>query len=149
MLWPFQFLPRSCCWSWEFLNYFTTNRRCTRWLKFSSRKRDVPNLFFNSPLFWPRSVHPFLKRFFFVVFAIACFEAGGARPAAMGISASLFAGIHGSGFAFFPIFILGLALAWLYEKRGNLGACWTFHVLHNILFTGYFLAAKAILGAVR
>lgn len=88
---------------------------------------------------------PIFEEIFFRGFCYRLFKSWWGVRAAAGISAALFAGLHGSGFAFFPIFILGLALAWLYEKRGNLTACWTFHILHNILFTGYFFAMKALL----
>ena len=89
---------------------------------------------------------PIFEEIFFRGFCYRLFRSWWGAPGAMGISAALFAGIHGSGFAFFPIFILGFALAWLYEKRGNLTACWTFHVLHNSLFTSYFFVMKALIG---
>ncbi len=89
---------------------------------------------------------PIFEEIFFRGFCYRLFRSWWGAPGAMGISAALFAGVHGSGFAFFPIFILGLALAWLYEKRGSLTACWTFHVLHNSLFTTYFFVMKALIG---
>ncbi len=89
---------------------------------------------------------PIFEEIFFRGFCYRLFKGWWGVPAAMGMSAALFAGMHGSGFAFFPIFILGLALAWLYENRGCLTACWTFHILHNILFTGYFFSVKALMG---
>ncbi len=89
---------------------------------------------------------PIFEEIFFRGFCYRVFRSWWGVQGAMLMSAAFFAGIHGSGFAFFPIFILGMALAWLYEKRGSLTACWTFHVLHNILFTGYFFAIKALIG---
>ena len=89
---------------------------------------------------------PIFEEIFFRGFCYRLFKGWWGVPVGMGMSAALFAGMHGSGFAFFPIFVLGLALAWLYEKRGNLTPCWTFHILHNILFTSYFFTAKSLIG---
>ncbi len=90
---------------------------------------------------------PLFEEIFFRGFCYRLFRSWWGVSGATIASASFFAGIHGSGFSFFPIFVLGLALAWLYEKRGCLTACWTFHILHNCLFTGYFFSVKALLGA--
>lgn len=90
---------------------------------------------------------PIMEEIFFRGFCYRLFRDWWGVRGAMGISAAFFAGLHGSGFAFFPIFVLGLALAGLYEKRGSLTACWTFHILHNILFTSYFFSIKSLLGA--
>ena len=64
---------------------------------------------------------------------------------AMVITAVLFALIHESWFALIPVFLLGLALAHLYEKRGNLLSCITLHILHNSIFISYFFLMKAVL----
>ena len=89
---------------------------------------------------------PIMEELFFRGFCYPVFRGWWGAQAAAGVSAAFFAGIHGSGFAFFPIFILGLALAWLYEKRGGVTACWIFHIFHNMLFTGYFFTIKTLLG---
>ncbi len=61
---------------------------------------------------------------------------------AMVVTAVLFALIHENLFSFLPIFILGLALAYLYEKRGNLLACIALHIFHNTIFITYFFLIK-------
>jgi len=61
---------------------------------------------------------------------------------AMIATAVLFALIHENLFSFLPIFILGLALAYLYEKRGNLLACIVLHIFHNTVFITYFFLIK-------
>jgi len=61
------------------------------------------------------------------------------------VTSAAFALIHQNQFAFLPIFILGMALAYLYEKRDNFVAPITLHVVHNCLFLGYFFIAKQII----
>jgi uncharacterized protein len=60
-------------------------------------------------------------------------------------SALLFALIHENSFAFLPIFVLGIALCYLYEKRKSLIACMSFHILHNSAFLFYFFLMKKVL----
>ena len=62
----------------------------------------------------------------------------------MVLSSVFFAVIHYNQFAFLPIFILGLSLAYLYEKRGSLLAPIALHIIHNTIFIGYFFLAKQI-----
>ena len=56
-----------------------------------------------------------------------------------------FAFIHQNLFAFFPIFVLGLGLAYLYEKRGTLVPSIALHIVHNGVFIGYFFLVKEVL----
>lgn len=63
----------------------------------------------------------------------------------MVISSGFFAVIHYNLFAFWPIFVLGMGLVFLYEKRKNLIAPIVLHILHNTVFIGYFFLAKEIL----
>jgi len=63
-------------------------------------------------------------------------------PAAV-LSSLAFAVLHGYFFLFFYIFIFGLALTSLYERRGNLIAPLTFHALNNgVVLTFFFLSIK-------
>ncbi|MBI4372570.1 MAG: CPBP family intramembrane metalloprotease [Candidatus Omnitrophica bacterium] len=61
------------------------------------------------------------------------------------ITAALFAGVHDNIFSFVPILFLGMVLCYLYEKRRNLLACVTLHVVHNTAFITYFFLMKAVL----
>ena len=57
----------------------------------------------------------------------------------LGVSALLFAALHGNAVVFFPIFFLGVLFGWIYEQTGSLVAPIAVHVFHN---TGMlFLAA--------
>ena len=64
----------------------------------------------------------------------------------MFLSASFFALIHNNTFAFWPIFILGMGLVYLFEKRGSLIAPIVLHITHNIVFISYFFLAKRVIG---
>jgi membrane protease YdiL (CAAX protease family) len=74
---------------------------------------------------------PIAEEVFFrgVVFN-AWLREGGRRWAYIG-SAALFAAIHLSLLSFLPIFLLGLALAWVYERKGNLLAPIAMHATVN------------------
>lgn len=61
------------------------------------------------------------------------------------LSAAFFSAIHQNLFAFLPVFILGLGLGYLYEKRGSLIPSIALHVVHNSVFILYFFLAKEIL----
>jgi membrane protease YdiL (CAAX protease family) len=74
---------------------------------------------------------PIAEEIFFrgVVFN-AWLREGGRRWAYIG-SAALFAAIHLSLLSLLPIFLLGLALAWVYERTGNLLAPIAMHATVN------------------
>nr|MBP7056150.1 CPBP family intramembrane metalloprotease [Candidatus Omnitrophota bacterium] len=50
---------------------------------------------------------------------------------AMGISSAAFAALHAHAVGFLPILVIGMLLAYLYEKTGTLVASVTVHILHN------------------
>jgi membrane protease YdiL (CAAX protease family) len=66
---------------------------------------------------------------------------GGPRLALIG-SAALFAAIHFSVVALAPIFVLGLALAWIYRRTANLLAPIAMHATVNALSTALVLLAR-------
>lgn len=90
------------------------------------------------------TVGPVIEEVFFRGFCYSAFKKHIGTKGAMILSAAFFAFIHNSLFAFVPIFILGLGLAWLYERRGSLIPSITVHIVHNSLFIGYFLIVKKI-----
>ena len=57
-------------------------------------------------------------------------QLGWPKLAWVGVS-FLFALIHGAAAIFIPLFVLALALTWLYEKTGNLLASIVVHSLFN------------------
>lgn len=64
---------------------------------------------------------------------------------AMIFTSAFFAWIHESSFAFWPIFVLGLCLNYVYEKRKALIAPLTLHITHNVIFITYFFLAKNLI----
>jgi uncharacterized protein len=78
-------------------------------------------------------VAPVIEEIFFRgVLYPAIKQAGWPRAAWWG-TAALFAAIHGNLPIFLPLFVLGLALAWLYEKTDNLLASITAHAVFNAI----------------
>lgn len=88
---------------------------------------------------------PFFEEVFFRGFAYPILKGRWGTTFAMLATAAFFAFIHESSFAFWPIFVLGLGLVFVYEKRGSLIAPITMHITHNILFLAYFFFSKGIL----
>jgi len=78
-------------------------------------------------------VAPIAEEFFFRGFVYnAWARERGPRVALFG-SAALFAAIHASIFAFLPIFALGIALALVYRRSGNLAASIAMHAGFNTI----------------
>ena len=61
------------------------------------------------------------------------------------LSSVFFSAIHQNLFAFLPVFVLGLCLGYLYEKRGSLLSAIALHIVHNSVFILYFFLAKEVL----
>lgn len=68
----------------------------------------------------------------------------GARWAMAG-SAALFAALHADLFAFGPIFVLGIWLAWVYERTGSLIPSITVHMVHNGVMLATVLTIRDLL----
>ncbi len=89
-------------------------------------------------------VGPLTEEIFFRGFCYPIFKKKWGIASALILSAAFFSFIHHNQFAFWPIFILGVALAYFYEKRRSLIACMTLHMTHNMIFIAYFFLAKQI-----
>jgi membrane protease YdiL (CAAX protease family) len=88
---------------------------------------------------------PFLEEIFFRGFCYPAFKKRWGVFWALVLSASFFALIHQNLFAFWPIFVLGFGLGYLYEKRGTLVPSIVLHIVHNSVFITYFFLAKKVL----
>ncbi|TMR69787.1 CPBP family intramembrane glutamic endopeptidase, partial [Streptococcus pseudopneumoniae] len=97
------------------------------------------------PIFLAAILGPFCEEIFFRGFCYPIFRKKWGVGWGMVLSSLLFALIHYNDFAFLPIFILGMGLAFIYEKRKCLIASITLHVVHNSLFIAYFFTAKQLL----
>ncbi|MDD5084630.1 MAG: type II CAAX endopeptidase family protein [Candidatus Omnitrophica bacterium] len=87
-------------------------------------------------------IGPVIEEIFFRGFCYPAIKKRWGKALAVFITALVFAAIHGSLFAFLPVFILGVALAFLYEKYGTLVPSIVMHIVHNSLFIGYFFLIK-------
>jgi uncharacterized protein len=90
-------------------------------------------------------VGPVVEEIFFRGFLYPIIKKYWGMQWAMTITAALFAGVHENIFSFFPIFFLGLVLAYLYEKRQGIVSCVSLHVMHNTAFIVYFFIIKSVL----
>ncbi len=61
------------------------------------------------------------------------------------ISASIFSLLHTNIVGFLPIMVLGLLLAYLYERTGSLVASMTVHVVHNSIIIGFVFFIKELM----
>jgi len=89
-------------------------------------------------------VGPIFEEIFFRGYCYPIFKKRWGRGFALVLTAMFFAFVHNNEFAFFPIFILGLGLGYLYDKRQSLYGPMTLHVIHNVIFIGYFFIAKQV-----
>lgn len=87
---------------------------------------------------------PIVEELFFRGFCYPAFKKRWGSAWAMILTSFFFAVIHRSLFAFLPIFLLGLALAYIYEKRRTLLPAIALHMAHNSVFIFYFFVAKKL-----
>lgn len=92
---------------------------------------------------------PVLEEIFFRGFCYPAFKKRWGVKWALILSAAFFSLIHQNAFAFLPVFVLGLALGYLYEKRGTLIPSIVLHVVHNSIFIAYFFLAKEALMGIK
>lgn len=63
---------------------------------------------------------------------------------AMTVTAGLFAALHAHIVGFFPIMVLGMLLAYIYEKTGTLVSSVTVHMIHNLSMVFLVFLVKQI-----
>ena len=95
-------------------------------------------------LFLAAVVGPIFEEFFFRGFCYPILKRKIGIPLAMILTSAFFALIHENSFAFWPIFVLGMGLVYLYEKRSSLIGPMVLHMTHNTIFISYFFLAKQI-----
>lgn len=89
-------------------------------------------------------IGPFAEEIFFRGFAYNAIKKKIGFAGALFITSILFAGLHADIVGFFPIFVLGILLAYLYEKTGSLIPSITVHILHNSLTIALVLILKKL-----
>ena len=87
---------------------------------------------------------PAIEEIFFRGFAYKTFRMSWGVGRGMVVSALIFAVLHMNVVAFLPIFMLGLLLAYLYERTGSLVPCMTVHMLHNFVMVSLTLGFKSL-----
>jgi membrane protease YdiL (CAAX protease family) len=106
-------------------------------------EKHIPSLIYMG--FFTAIFGPFLEEIFFRGFAYNLFKKTIGIFWGVLVSALFFAYIHANLASFFPIFCLGILLAYLYEKTGSLIPSITVHVIHNSLSLIFLLFLKVII----
>ena len=87
---------------------------------------------------------PVLEEIFFRGFAYPALRKRFGIPVAMLLTSAVFAAFHMNLIAFFPIFVLGIFLCYLYESTGSLVPSISAHVLHNTLMVFLTLGFRSL-----
>jgi len=87
---------------------------------------------------------PIVEEIFFRGFAYSVFRKRFGIFAGIVLSAAFFAYVHANLASFFPIFCLGILLAYIYERTGSLIPSMTVHIIHNSITLFLLLFAKAV-----
>ncbi|MEE8360260.1 MAG: type II CAAX endopeptidase family protein [Candidatus Omnitrophota bacterium] len=89
-------------------------------------------------------IGPILEEIFFRGFLYTAIKRETGIKWAILISAFIFAFLHAHLAGFFPIMILGIFLAYMYEKTGSLIASMTVHITHNLIMVFLMLLVKGL-----
>ncbi|HXV19228.1 MAG TPA: CPBP family intramembrane glutamic endopeptidase, partial [Candidatus Omnitrophota bacterium] len=89
---------------------------------------------------------PIIEEVFFRGFAYTAFRRKWGVVRGMLASSAVFALMHMNLIAFFPIFVLGIFLAYLFEKTGSLVPSMTVHMVHNLIMVSLTLGFKSATG---
>jgi membrane protease YdiL (CAAX protease family) len=94
------------------------------------KEKDAAFLFYTS--IFAAIFGPMIEELFFRGFMYNAFKKRVGILPAMLVTAATFAALHAHAAGFLPIMVLGLGLAWIYEKTGTLVAPVTVHIAHNL-----------------
>ncbi|MBL7068412.1 MAG: CPBP family intramembrane metalloprotease [Candidatus Omnitrophica bacterium] len=87
---------------------------------------------------------PVMEEIFFRGFLYNAIKKEAGIKSAVFISAVLFSFLHAHAVGFLPILVLGVFLAYLYEKTGSLVPSITVHVAHNLIMVFFVFLIKGI-----
>lgn len=104
------------------------------------KEKDAAFLFFTS--LFAAVAGPVIEELFFRGFMYNAVKKYAGIFAATLITASLFALVHAHAAGFVPILVLGVALAYLYEKTGSLVSSMTLHAVHNLSMVSLVFLVK-------
>jgi membrane protease YdiL (CAAX protease family) len=94
------------------------------------KETNAPFLFFTS--IFAAIFGPMIEELFFRGFMYNAFKSRLGMLGSMIVTAALFATLHSHAVGFLPIMLLGMLLAYIYEKTGTLVASITVHITHNL-----------------
>lgn len=109
------------------------------------KERALPPWALVFSIFLACVIGPVVEEIFFRGFFYPALRRYFASGWAMAATAALFALVHENLFSFIPIFFLGFALCYLYEKRASIVAPIALHITHNTIFLSYFFIVKRFL----
>ncbi|MFA4981257.1 MAG: CPBP family intramembrane glutamic endopeptidase [Candidatus Omnitrophota bacterium] len=121
-------------------------------LKYMPEKQPIVELFLkekNAPLLifttlFAAIAGPVVEELFFRGFMYNALKKRAGIIWAMLITAAVFAGLHAHLVGFLPIMVLGIVLAYLYEKTGTLVSSITVHIMHNLGMVMLVLLTKMV-----
>lgn len=88
---------------------------------------------------------PIAEELFFRAFMYKAVRAKFGFKTALFSTSALFAALHANLVGFAPIFILGMLLAYLFEKTGTIVASCSVHILHNTVMVAMVFFMKGVL----
>ena len=126
----------------------------TNMIKYVPKEQVVVELFMrqNNPVFlaytslFAAIAGPIVEELFFRGFMYSAVKKYVGISWAALITASLFAALHAHAVGFLPIMVLGILLAYLYEKTGTLVSSVTVHIMHNFSMVLLVFLAKSVKG---
>ena len=122
----------------------------TNLIKYVPEKQVVVELFLNEKnasflvytSLFAAIAGPIIEEMFFRGFMYNAFKKYMNKIYAMIITAALFAALHAHPVGFLPIMVLGILLAYLYEKTGTLVSSVTVHMMHNLTMVFFVFLAR-------
>lgn len=106
------------------------------------KEENVPFLAYTS--FFAAVAGPMIEELFFRGFLYGALKKYIGIAGAMAATGALFAGLHAHPVGFIPIMMIGMLLAYLYEKTGTLVASVTAHMIHNASMVGFVFLLKQL-----
>jgi membrane protease YdiL (CAAX protease family) len=106
------------------------------------KEQDAAFLMYSS--LFAALVGPFIEELFFRGFMYAALRKYAGVFGAMALTSAVFAALHTHIVGFLPIMLLGMVLAYLYEKTGTLVAPITVHMMHNFSMVLFVFLLKQL-----
>lgn len=106
------------------------------------KEENVRFLIFTS--FFASIAGPIIEELFFRGFMYNALKKKMPVLWAMVLSAAAFAVLHAHAVGFLPILVIGMLLAYLYEKTGTIVSSVTVHILHNMSMVGFVFLLKQL-----